>query len=55
MDIVIPIKPQELKHHMKNVSGIAGRIFGKDYIAHIILKQVTSHIDLKNSYNYEIC
>ena len=47
MNISIPMKSQELKLHMKNVLGISIRCFGKDYIAHISLKKVATHIETK--------
>jgi len=54
MDIAILMKPQELKYHMKNISGIPGRMLGKDSMAHNSLKRITEHIESKViSYNYE--
>ena len=53
MDIAIPMKSQELKHHMI-FSGIAGRMLGKDSMSHNSLQRITEHIESKEiSYNYE--
>ena len=48
MDITIPMKTQELRHHVKNYAGVAGRTFGKDSVAHASLKKIVAHIS-----NYE--
>jgi len=54
MDITIPMKTQELRHHVKNYAGVAGRTFGKDSVAHTSLKKIVSHISkYETSYNYE--
>ena len=54
MDISIPMKTSDLKHQMKNISGIAGRIMGEDAMVHTSLLQVSNHIEKKEtSYNYE--
>ena len=54
MDIAIPMEPQELKHHMKNFTGIAGRLLGEDSMAHNSLTAITAHIEAnETSYNYE--
>ena len=54
MDISILMKPQELKHHMKNFSGIAVRMLGKDYMVHNSIQRITEHIESNDtSYNYD--
>ena len=54
MSISIAMKTPELKHHMKNIAGVAGRILGQHSIAHKSLKGVAAHIEKKEtSYNYE--
>ena len=54
MDIAIPMEPQELKHHMKNFTGMAGRLLGEDSMAHSSLTAITAHIEAnETSYNYE--
>ena len=54
MDISIPMKSQDLKHHMKNIAGLAGRCFGANSLLHESLRSVAEHIEEKEiSYNYE--
>ena len=54
MEISIAMKTPELKHAMKNIAGVTGRILGQHSIAHVSLKRVADHIEKKEtSYNYE--
>ena len=48
------MKAQDLKHHMKNIAGLAGRCFGDNSILYISLQLVADHIEAKEiSYSYE--
>ena len=47
MEIPIAMKTPELKHAMKNILGLAGRILGQYFIAHSSLKGVADHIEKK--------
>ena len=54
MDISIPMKASDLKHHAKNFAGMAGRMFGQTSVQHHKLKQIQIHIEEREvSYNYE--
>ena len=54
MDITIPMKTQELKHHIKNFAACAGRCLGQRSIAYDSLLEVAEHIEKKETaYNYE--
>ena len=54
MIIQIPMKTQDLRHHMKNIAGLSGRCFGVDSLLHQGLKDVATHIESKElQYNYE--
>ena len=54
MEVTIPMKVPCLRHHVKNYSGAAGRIFGEHSIAHMSLKGIAAHIESKEtSYAYE--
>lgn len=56
MDISIPMKSQDLKYHMKNIAGLAGRCFGADSLLYESLQAVVNHIEEKEiSYNNEFC
>ena len=47
MYITIPMKTQELKHHIKNFAVCAGRCLGQQSIAYIILLDIANHIEKK--------
>ena len=54
MDITIPMKTQELKHHIKNFAACAGRCLGQQSMAYVSLLDVAKHIEAKETaYNYE--
>ena len=54
MDISIPMKASDLKHHAKNFAGMAGKMFGQTSVQHHSLKQIQTHIEEREvSYNYE--
>jgi len=54
MEVTIPMKVPCLRHHVKNYSGAAGRIFGEHSVAHMSLKGIAAHIESKEtSYAYE--
>ena len=54
MDVTIPMKTQDLKHHVKNIAGLAGRCFGDSSILYQSLQSIADHIEEKEiSYNYE--
>ena len=54
MDISIPLKTQDLKYHMRNITGLAGRCFGDNSLLFQKLSKVGDRIELKeNSYNHE--
>ena len=54
MDITIPMKTQELKHHIKNFSARAGTCIGQKSIVYESLLEVAEHIKKKETaYNYE--
>ena len=53
-EITIPMKSQELRHHVRNITGLAGRCFGEDSVLFKNLWKVTTHIDEREvSYCYE--
>ena len=54
MDVTIPLKTQDLKHHIKNYAGCASLIFGQDSTIHRSLEHIQEHIeDNENNYTYE--
>jgi hypothetical protein len=54
MDITTPVKTQDLREHIKNFAGLAGRIFGQSSMLHINLREVADHIDDQQIfYNFE--
>ena len=54
MDVTILVRSQDLKHHIKNLAGLAGRCLGQEAILHKNLKELNFHIeDHEISYNYE--
>ena len=53
-EITLPMKTQELRHHLKNIAGLAGRCFGQHCVLFKNLQDVAAHIEQKEiSYNYE--
>ena len=53
MDVSIPMKVDKLQHHVKNCSGVIGRVIGKDCILFLKLTKLWKHIDAKDTrYNY---
>ena len=54
MEISIPLKTQDLKHHMRNIAGLAGRCFGDNSLIYQKLQEVEKHIEQKeNSYTHK--
>ena len=54
MEVTIPVRSQDLKHHIKNLAGLAGRCLGQDCILHRNLKELAEHVeDQETAYNYE--
>ena len=54
MDITIPMKTSELRYHVKNYRGCAGRLLGQKSLAYESLSSIFDHIeDKETSYNYE--
>ena len=54
MDITITVKTQDLREHIKNYAGLAGRIFGQSPMLHINLREVFDDIDDQQIfYNFE--
>ena len=49
MDVTIPMKTQDTKHHMKNIAGLAGRCFGDSSIIYESLQSIADHIEEKRS------
>ena len=53
-EVTIPMKAQELRHHMRNFAGLAGRCFGEDSLLFTNLCSVAGYIDNREvSYCYE--
>jgi hypothetical protein len=56
MKITIPMNTNDLKHHIKNIAGIAGRCMGQQSMLHVKLQKLWVHIQHKeNSYTYQFC
>ena len=54
MEVSIPMTAQDLRHHVKNIAGLAGRCLGQSSAIHIALRLLAEHIeDNENEYNYE--
>ena len=54
MDVSIPVTTQDLKHHIKNYTGCAGRCFGQESVLYMNLHKVLDHIeDNETCYTYE--
>ena len=54
MTISIPMRSQELRHHVNNIAGLSGRCFGQESILYKSLEEVKEHIERKEvNYNYE--
>ena len=54
MEVKVPMKAQDLRHHLKNFAGIAGRCFGETALLYENLSKVCKHIERREpSYNYE--
>ena len=54
MDITIPMKTQDLKHHIKNFAACAGRYLGQRSMTYLSLLNVANHIEKKETtYNYK--
>ena len=47
MYIQIPMKTQDLRHHMKNIAGLGGCWFGQDSLIYQDMKDVAEHIESK--------
>ena len=54
MKITIPMNTNDLKYHIKNISGTAGRYFGQHSLLHKELHDLWMHVQHKeNSYTYQ--
>ena len=54
MEIVVPVKTQDLRQHVKNIAGLAAICFGKESMLFHCLKEVENHIEYNEiSYSYE--
>ena len=54
MDISVPMKAQDLRQQVRNIAGLAGRVFGRDSMLYHSLKEVEEHIDYHDvEYSYE--
>ena len=55
MEISIPMKNKDIKHHVKSLTGLSGRCFSQSSVIHNRLKKAAAHIEPRNtSYNYEL-
>ena len=45
MEVTIPMKTQDMKHHMKNIAGLAGYCFGDSSILYESLQSIADHIE----------
>ena len=54
MDATIPMKTQDLRHHLKNYAACAGRCFGQMSLIFLNLQELADHVDNHEvEYNYE--
>ena len=54
MDVTIPMCTQDLRIHIKNTAGLAGRCLGQDSTLHMSLRNLAEHIEENDtSYSYE--
>ena len=55
MEVKIPTKAQDIKHHIKNFAGIAGRCFGEDSLLFQSLQKIVKHMERREPrYQYEL-
>ena len=55
MNITVPMKTQDLKHHLKNIAILAELWFGENCVLFKNLQDVANHVEEKKiSYNYKI-
>ena len=54
MEVTLPVRAQDLKHHTKNLAGLADRYLGQTSLLHVGLTDLADHVEEKeNAYNYE--
>jgi hypothetical protein len=54
MEVAIPLTTLDLRHHLKNFTGLVGRVLGQGSLAFLSLRAVVEHIDENEiSYNFE--
>ena len=54
MEVSILMTAQDLRHHVKNLTGLAGSCLGQSSAIHIALRLLVEYIeDNENEYNYE--
>ena len=55
MEVKIPTKAQDIKHHIKNFAGIAGRCFGEDSLLFQSLQKIVKHMERREPrYQYKL-
>ena len=54
MEVSIPLQTLDLRHHLKNYAGLAGRVLGQSSLVFLSLRAVVDHIDDNEiAYNVE--
>ena len=54
MEVTIPMCPQELRHHVRNITAVAGRCMGEHSLIYESLSKLEKHVqDMEMSYQYE--
>ena len=47
INITVPMKTQDLKHHLKNIAILAGLWFGENYVLFKNLQDIANHVEEK--------
>jgi hypothetical protein len=54
MEVTIPMCSQELRHHVRNITAVAGRCMGEHSLIYESLSKLEKHVqDMEMSYQYE--
>ena len=47
MEVTLPVRAQDLKHHIKNLAGLVGHCLGQTSLLHIGLTDLVDHVEEK--------